>query len=66
MTAPTPAPPAVDIDGLAAVARLTERVRVLEAELAAAREKNFELKVARDFADTATAGYVDRTGLDTP
>lgn len=58
------APPAVDTDSLAAICRLTRRVTELEAELAAARERNFELRTAADFRATEAAGHVDRTGLD--
>lgn len=57
-------PPAVDTDSLAAIARLTKRVRELEQQLAEAQERNFELHTARDFADTDAAGYVDRTGVE--
>ncbi|MFE0470571.1 hypothetical protein ACFW2V_02995 [Streptomyces sp. NPDC058947] len=31
-----------------------------------ARNLNHRLTTARDYADTAAAGYIDRTGLDTP
>ncbi|MFR9796575.1 hypothetical protein ACL02U_11825 [Streptomyces sp. MS06] len=47
----------------AAVARLTERTADLEAQLALERERNFALRVARDFADSEASGYVVRTGL---
>lgn len=51
-------PPAVDTDSLAAIARLTKRVRELEQQLAEARERNFELCTARDFRDSKKTGYV--------
>ena len=31
-----------------------------------ARNRNHRLRAARDFADTEAAGYIDRTGLETP
>lgn len=58
------APPAADTDTLAAIARLTKRVRVLEAEVAAARERNEELRTARDFADSLRSGHIDRGRVD--
>lgn len=58
------APPAVDTDSLAAICRLTKRAAELEAELAAARERNFELRTAADFQATEAAGHIDRTGLE--
>lgn len=58
------APPAVDTDSLAEIARLTKRVRDLEAELVVARERNKELRTARDFADSLRAGHVDRGRVD--
>ncbi|MFH9574278.1 hypothetical protein ACH4MG_27520 [Streptomyces sp. NPDC017454] len=57
-------PPEVDTDALAAVAQLSTREAELLAELAAVRELNFELRTARDFADTEAAGYIDRTFLN--
>jgi hypothetical protein len=47
----------------AAIQRLEERAAGLEAELKVQRERNFELVVARDFADSLGAGYIDREGL---
>lgn len=58
------APPAVDGDVQAEIGRLTERLAELEIEVAAARERNEELRTARDFADSDRSGYVDRSGLD--
>ncbi|MCX5336949.1 hypothetical protein [Streptomyces sp. NBC_00140] len=58
------APPAVGTDPLAAICRLTRRVIALELLLAAARERNFELRAAADFRATEAAGHVDRTGLE--
>lgn len=58
------APPAVDDDVQAAICRLTRRVIALEQLLAAARERNAELRIAADFRATEAAGYIDRTGLD--
>ena len=60
------AAPAVDDDVQAVVDRLTRRVAALELLLAAARERNFELQAAADFRATDDAGYIDRTGLETP
>ena len=68
MTAP-PAPQAADPDAdlRASIARLAARETELVAEIAALTELNFELRTARDFADTeAAAGYIDRTGLEGP
>ncbi|MEZ3180344.1 hypothetical protein KYY02_17115 [Streptomyces pimonensis] len=62
----TDPPPPVDTDSLAEIARLSAREAELVAELAALRERDFELRTARDFADTEAAGYIDRTGLETP
>jgi hypothetical protein len=47
----------------AAIQRLEERAAGLEAEVAFQRERNFELTVARDFADSLAAGYIEREGL---
>ncbi|MGW2048652.1 hypothetical protein ACWCPF_26225 [Streptomyces sp. NPDC001858] len=47
-----------EIDWLAA------REAELVAELAAQREIGFELRTARDFAESDAAGYIDRTGLE--
>ncbi|MFG6300177.1 hypothetical protein [Streptomyces rochei] len=59
-------PPPVDTDALAEIARLTTREAELVAELAAVRELNFELRTARDFADTEAAGYIDRSYWEKP
>ncbi|GAP46938.1 hypothetical protein [Streptomyces azureus] len=56
--------PMSNADMRAAIQRLTVREAGLEAELAFERERNFELTTARDYADTAAAGYIDRTGLE--
>lgn len=58
------APAVVDTETPAAIDRLNRRVNALEQLLAAARERNEELRTARDFADSVAAGYVDRAGLD--
>lgn len=58
------APPAADADMQAAIGRLNRRVVALEQLLAAARERNFELRTARDFADSVAAGYIDRGRVD--
>jgi len=58
------APPAVDTDSLAAIARLTKRVTDLEAAVAAARVRNEELRTARDFADSLRSGHIDRSQVD--
>jgi hypothetical protein len=54
----------VDDDVQAAVDRLARRVAALELLLAAAQERNFELRIAADFAESERAGHVDRSGLD--
>jgi hypothetical protein len=59
-----PAEPGTDAEVQAAIDRLTAREAELEAEVAFQRERHFELATARDFADTAAAGYIDRTGLE--
>jgi hypothetical protein len=48
----------------AAIQRLEERATGLKSQLAHERERNFELTTARDYAATAAAGYIDRTGLE--
>lgn len=48
----------------AEIRRLTAREIELAAELTRQRERHFELVTARDFADSAAAGYIDRTGLE--
>lgn len=62
------APPAVDTDSLAEICRLNKRITELERLLAAEQQLNRELheaaRTARDYADTAAAGYIDRTGLE--
>ncbi|KOG33333.1 hypothetical protein [Streptomyces resistomycificus] len=60
------APPAVDPDPAAAICWLKTRIADLEAELADAQERNFELRTAADFQATEAAGYIDRTGLEKP
>ena len=52
-----------------ALARLTirgldERIRELEAVRLDALELRHTLRAARDFADSAATGHVDRTGLE--
>lgn len=47
-------------------ARLAGREAELLDQLAAERELNFELRTARNFADSEAAGYIDRTGLERP
>ncbi|MFJ4356864.1 hypothetical protein ACIP25_11405 [Streptomyces massasporeus] len=64
MTAP--AEPGTDADLQAAIDQLTVREAELAAEVAFEREAGFELRTARDFADTKAAGYIDRTGLEGP
>jgi hypothetical protein len=61
-----PAEPTTDAEIRAAIDRLTARATELAHQLAAEQERNFELTTARDFADTAAAGYIDRTGLEGP
>lgn len=56
--------PASNAELRAAVQQLAEREALLGAELAFQRERNFELRTARDFAASAAAGYIDRTGLE--
>lgn len=62
MTAPTPYPsPIADlINALCrlAICRLDAHIAGLERLLAAARELNFELRTAADFADSKRSGYV--------
>jgi hypothetical protein len=62
----TDTPPPVDTDSLAAICRLTRRITDLQQQVAAARERNFELRTAADFADTEAAGYIDRNFLERP
>jgi hypothetical protein len=62
MTAP--AEPTTDAETQAETNRLSTRAIELAQQLAAAQELNFELTTARDFAATAAAGYIDRTGLE--
>jgi hypothetical protein len=62
----TDTPPPLDTETLAEIARLSTREAELLAEIAAVRELNFEARTARDFADTATAGYIDWTFLEKP
>lgn len=57
-------PPEVDPDTLAEIARLSTRETELLAELTAVRERSHELRTAASYADTAAAGYIDRTGLE--
>lgn len=63
-----PAPQAADPNtGVQAeIDRLTVREAELVAEIAALREINAELRTAADFAASDAAGYIDRTGLETP
>ncbi|MFE7899235.1 hypothetical protein ACFU3E_17230 [Streptomyces sp. NPDC057424] len=58
--------PMTNAEMRAAIQRLGEREAFLSAELAFERERNFELTTARDYAATAAAGYIDRTGLEAP
>lgn len=62
MTAP--AEPDSDAEVQAAITELAAREAELSAELAFLRERHFELTTARDYADTAAAGYIDRTFLN--
>ena len=70
MTAPLPSSRLSPMAGLLnAMARLyIRRARPLIAAqqkaLDEARNLNDRLRTARDFADTAAAGYIDRTGLE--
>jgi hypothetical protein len=59
-----PAEPGTDAEIQAAIDQLTAREAELEAEVAFQREQRFELRTARDFADSDAAGYIDRTGLE--
>jgi hypothetical protein len=61
-----PAEPTTDAEIRAAIDRLSARANELAHQIAAEQERNFELTTARDFADTAAAGYIDRTGLEGP
>ncbi|MFJ4974150.1 hypothetical protein ACIP6X_02165 [Streptomyces coeruleorubidus] len=60
MTAP--AEPGTEVQ--AAIDQLTAREAELAAELSFEREQRFELRTARNFADSDAAGYIDRTGLE--
>ncbi len=70
MTAPTKSPYRSPIAGFVnAMARLAirgldARIRELEAALRAGRELQQALAIARDFAESDAAGYIDRTGLE--
>lgn len=72
MTAPAPSPYLSPTAGLLnalcrlTIARLDVHIAGLERLLGEARELNHELRTARDFADSAAAGYVDRTFLEAP
>lgn len=72
MTAPAETPYRSPIAGFVnamarhAIRGLDARIRELEALLAAATEVSRAEATAREFADSKAAGYVDRTGLDTP
>ncbi|MFE2047916.1 hypothetical protein ACFXAS_05375 [Streptomyces sp. NPDC059459] len=57
-------PPDVDTEALAEVARLSTREVELLAEIAAVRELNFELRTARNFADSKRSGYIDDDYLE--
>ena len=57
-------PPPVDTDTLAAICRLTRRATDLQQQITAEREELFELRTARDFADSVAAGYIDHTFLN--
>jgi hypothetical protein len=50
----------------AEIRRLNSREAELSADLTRERERHFELTIARDFADSDGAGYIDRTGLEGP
>ncbi len=64
MTAP--AEPTTDAEIRAAIDRLSARTIDLAHQIAAEQERNYALTTARDYADTAAAGYIDRTGLEGP
>ncbi|UPZ27724.1 hypothetical protein MUK60_07730 [Streptomyces sp. LRE541] len=70
MTAPTPrlSPTAGFVNAMArhAIRGLDARVRELEGEVADAREAGHALRIARDFNASRAAGYIDRSGLDSP
>jgi hypothetical protein len=48
----------------ALVRHTNRRLRARIADLQAAIEDQRAIPTARDFADTAAAGYIDRTGLE--
>ncbi|MEV4784082.1 hypothetical protein AB0K53_01260 [Streptomyces tuirus] len=60
----TPAEPNTDAETQAAIAQLTAHEAELAAEIAFERERGFELRTARNFADSDNAGYIDRTFLN--
>jgi hypothetical protein len=60
------APAEPDAEVQAVIDQLTAREAELAAEVAFQREQGFELRTARDFAETEAAGYIDRTGLEGP
>ena len=72
MTAPLPTSRTSPTAGLLnAMARLYIRraapiIAAQQKALDEARNLNHRLRTARDFADTDAAGYIDRTGLETP
>ncbi|MCW7941611.1 hypothetical protein AAW14_06065 [Streptomyces hygroscopicus] len=72
MTTPIPSPHLPPTAGLFnalvrhANRQLRDRIAELRALLDDARNHNHELRTARNYADTAAAGYIDRTFLDAP
>ncbi|MGW0920176.1 hypothetical protein ACWD3J_14300 [Streptomyces sp. NPDC002755] len=44
--------------------RIAAREAELVAEVDAERERGFERRTARNFADSEASGYIDRTGLE--
>jgi hypothetical protein len=61
-----PAEPGTAAEVQAAIAQLTAREAELAAEISFERERSFELRTARNYADSDAAGYIDRTGLEGP
>ncbi|MFJ9420772.1 hypothetical protein [Streptomyces sp. NPDC101249] len=54
----------MDADPATAIPQLQARIAELRAQVAGARERNHELRTARDYTDSLAAGYVDLNFLE--